>query len=141
MNFHQNIEQILAAATPEQRLLWNDVFLRWGERLPISQLFYQGVSAGSELVTYSANKIYIAYELGIGFVNGVVTAGHPQVDLHNELNVSFQTFTNNALVWDTTAAGVRHDGNYVNIKNVYFSRVVPSGGYGHVKFIGYRLSI
>ena len=65
MNYHQTPEDIIKSASPEQRLLWNFIFLNFGVNISISQFFYIGGIAGSELTTYNANKLYLAYDLTI----------------------------------------------------------------------------
>lgn len=137
--FHQSVEDILKAATSEQRLLWNYVFLRWGERVPIAQLFFQGALAGSEFSVYSANKIYVAYQLGIrgGTAGGVQSA---IALLYNELNVQFYVLADNTVYWDATAAAVRYMSNNTQNNNLWFSRIVLQN-VSDISFIGYRLTI
>ena len=136
--FHQSIEDILKAATPEQKLLWNYIFLRFGERVPITQLYYAG--ALGEFSLYNANKLYVAYSLDLQS-NGASVAGFPNVVLFNELNAVHASISNIAAYWDATAAAVRFGGNNISLSNYWFSRILINGGYSTIRFIGYRISI
>lgn len=63
---HQNIKQILSAATPEQKIIWNDVFLTFGENIGISQFHWRGQFQGmgmTPLETANANIYYLCYSL------------------------------------------------------------------------------
>lgn len=139
--FHQSIEDILRAATPEQRLLWNHIFLRFGERVSISQYYYRGsASAGNELLTYSANKMYLAYDLKFGAVTTGSLTLNPVV-LYDENNATFLQLRNNVVYWDATAAIEKFVANHIEIKNVLFSRYLNSINYVSMQFIGYRIGI
>lgn len=137
--FHQSVEDILKAATPEQRLLWNYLFLRFGERISISQFVFGGASAGSELLIYSANKLYVAYQFNYNGLSAVGVNG-AQVQFMDETNAVKYELTNNAPVWDTTAAAMRYAPNSASINNIWFSRCAPFTA-SRIQFIGYRIGI
>lgn len=126
MNLHQNIEEILRAASPEQRLIWNEIFLMMGERAPVKQLAINYTSTGHETLVYSAEKMYFAYELD------VVPLDMASSVTLNQTNV--QDITNNARFriltripyWDATAAAVRYTATTSVIKNIFFSRLEVS---------------
>lgn len=135
--FHQTIEDILRAATPEQKLIWNYLFLRFGERISISQFVYTGLIAGSELTNYSATKIYLGYEI---IWNGFNTAqtSMPQSVLYDNNNVIFLEISEGAAAWDATAAVMRYSAPSIKFKNLWFSRIT---GTSRIHFIGYRIGI
>lgn len=137
--YHQSVEDILKAATPEQRLLWNYVFLRWGERIAISQFHYYGAPGGVELATYSANKIYFAYQINISAYS-TLGANAPQLILYNEANAAKFYLEKNVVMWDATAAAARFTAQSNTINNILFSRwaaiTMP-----FAEFIGYRIAI
>lgn len=137
--FHQSVEDILKSATPEQRLQWNYIFLRFGERISISQLVTYGAFTGTELLTYSANKIYLAYDLYVeGISNSALIAQN--ITLYDETNAIWTVINQNRIIWDTTAAAIRYIVPSYNLTNILFSRlVVPGGSRG--RFIGYRIGI
>jgi hypothetical protein len=139
MNFHQSVEEILKTATPEQRLIWNYIFLRWGERVPISQFVYMGTVAGAgELLVYSARKLYFAYQLETA--QDATSASGFFMRLYDENNAVFFTVRNMFPYWDATAAGLKYvNGNCTSYNN-YFSRL-EFNAVDRVKFIGYRLGI
>jgi len=138
LNTHQSIDEIIRAASPSEKVLWQQVFLFCGERAAVRQLYYQGVIAGSEFLTYNANKLYVCLEL----------------DLNNGLNYSniqpYARFYNNANaislyggvkdgVWNATAAAIYSTGNDILKTNLIFSRI-EVGVYSDMKFIGYRVN-
>lgn len=138
--YHQSVEEILKAATPEQRLLWNYVFLRWGERVAISQFYYCGSFAASgELLVYSANRMYVGYFLNTSNeITGAAVGA--RVMFYNEANVLYFTSGNNSSYWDATAAAARFVGNSYSIKNMLFSRLDRQTT-AYLEFIGYRIGI
>jgi len=137
--FHQSVEDILKAATPEQRILWNDVFLRFGERCSISQYVYFGSIAGAvELTTYVARKIFLAYEFSAGYTNSLALTPGGIITLHNEVGGAYFYGGENSAVWDATAATLRYTINKLELKNKYFSRFTTSQ-YNTCTFIGYRI--
>jgi hypothetical protein len=137
MNLHQTPEEIIKAATPEQRILWNDIFLRYGDRLAISQFFFQGSYAGSEFNTYAANKLYFCLDCFL--TRSTLQTVFPTTYFYDAANGVNITTNNNSLVWDTTGAAIRYGMNDLNVKNFVFSRIVTD--YSGIKFIGYRLGI
>lgn len=140
MNYHQTPEDIIRAATPEQRILWNYIFLRFGEKIALQQVFYYGNLAGSEFLIYSANKLYIALQLSLTFTLGAANATASYVSFFNELNVLATGGNAVQPAWDTTAAAYKYGNNDYNSKNEVFARILATN-YSQIKFIGYRLGI
>lgn len=135
--FHQSVEDILKAATPAQRIVWNDIFLRYGERAAVSQVFYQGPSAGAEFLNYVPRKMYFAYEFKLSYA-GVGNIPKSAV-FYDENNVVKIAHSNNVVYWDATAAAVYYQGNTEKLDNLLFSRVLFGGAVVYVDFIGYRI--
>lgn len=134
--FHQSVEDILKAATPEQRLLWNYVFLQYGERASISQLFYIGSGLSAPYYAFTARRMFLAYELMISG-NGVIQVAPTAPILYNEAGLANFQIQNNSVVWDATAAALRYYANDMIHNNLLFSRC--TGGAWH-KFIGYMIN-
>lgn len=137
MNYHQTIEDILKAATPEQKILWNFMFLQFGERLAASQLYYCGAIAGSEFVTFVARKLYLYYQIE---VNGLAGSATPGISLFNEINVQVHAIAAFSSYWDVAAAAPRASGMSLPSYNGYFSRIAILGGSTQFKIIGYRIT-
>lgn len=135
MNFHQNIEQILAAATSEQKILWNDIFLKFGDRCAISQYYFAGGLAG-QLNTYAARRMYVAYELQL-FGNFTPQVAAVSAIFYDENNAVQGQAGNLSTYWDVTAAGVRYIANNFAVNNVYFSCVT---GLNWIIFKGFTLN-
>lgn len=136
--FHQSVEDILRAATPEQKIVWNDIFLRFGERCAISQLSICGAIAGLEIGTYVARKIYLPYNLTL-FGTSAAGVATPFTTLYDESNAVKYVANNNLPAWDVTAAAMRYVSNTINVPLIYFSRITFGGGSTYVNFIGYRI--
>jgi hypothetical protein len=129
----------LQAATPEQKILWNYIFLRFGERVAISQFYASGDLSIGELVTYSANKMYFCLEGFFAIANlGALEASTAFYDENNALQFSFNEYTRP--YWDVTAAAVRYENGIMRFNNIIFSRWAPAL-YTRGKFIGYRIGI
>jgi hypothetical protein len=137
--FHQTIEDILRAATPQQRILWNYIFLRFNERAAVSQFVYEGVPAGSELNVFTARKLYFAYQIMWSQNGGGISAISPAMLFYNENNAQNFILMNNAPAWDATAAAMRYVLNPGSFENIVFSRLDPNG-INYVKFYGYRIN-
>jgi hypothetical protein len=140
-NFHQTPEQIIKNATAEQRILWNSIFLKFGETIGISQFNYTGPNVGTEFLTYSANKLYFALQMSIFSSSGPASASYGQAQLFDETNTLMFLATNNAPVWDATAAALKYSVNIIELKNLLFSRFAVVAAIGGIHFIGYRLAI
>lgn len=136
--FHQSVEDILKAATPEQRILWNDVFLRFGERIAISQLRYTGIYTGSRIGIYSADAMYVAYQLEVSAQYDGSAFSH-YLTTYSPTNVIESIFMYSNPFWDATAAAVKFNSGFISLRNLLFSRISSSNGNTYINFIGYRI--
>jgi hypothetical protein len=139
MNFHQNIEQILAAATPQQKLIWNNIFLTYGERIAISQIYYTGILGVDETNTFVAGKLYLFYELLItdrAIVGASVTPGY--VALYSPTNTLFSVLCDQSTAWDTVANVMKYTNNTLQVQNILTSRLTAVN-YTGVSYVGYRI--
>lgn len=137
--FHQSVEDILRAATPEQKIIWNWIFLQFGERAPVSQLVYTGQLTTSELFVYRATKYYFAYELEISRETPAVDTIVNFVQANNALNNPAFSYYSQIPFWDATAAEVRFTSVNLVTRNIAFSRLNRAGSNPFIKFIGYRI--
>lgn len=135
--FHQSVEDILRAATPEQKILWNYLFLRFGERIAISQFCFTGQFAGTEIATYTARKLYVAYQLTLAYY--LSSANLPVAFLYDETNSSHLELSGNIAYWDATAGAVRYTSQSNQFNNLWFSRI-NSAQYQRIHFVGYRIT-
>lgn len=134
--YHQSVEEILRAATPEQKIMWNYLFLRFGERCAISQYYYAGAIAGHEMLTFTARKLFVCYQLSTEGGNGSVNG--PVIQTYDENNAASMQIAGSNPYWDATAAAVRYNTATSTLNNIYFSRIVNIG-FNRILFIGYRL--
>jgi len=121
---------------PEVQILWN--YLRATFAITaVVPLYYEGVIAGSEFLTYAATKLYMFLQL-TGMSDAVV-ANIPRFRLYNAANALFQNIGFTSTYWDATAAGNRNIAISFDNKNGYFSRFTAEG-YTNMTFIGYRIT-
>lgn len=137
-NYHQSPEDILKSATPEQKILWNYLFLLCGERMSIAQLFYQGPSAGTDFLTYRARRLFFALELQAGQTSGGGQLNSPLITLYDQTNVISLYIPSATGYWNGTTAALNYLPVAIETHNVYFSRILLSV-YTYVKFVGYRI--
>lgn len=137
-NFHQSPEEIIKGATPEEKLIWNQIFLLGGDRLTISQLYYCGAVAGTDFLTYRARRLFLAYTLNYSAtITGA--ANVKTVTFYNELDIINFVCHNLNIIWNATAAAPNYHINDGFINNIYFSRLAIVGPV-YIKFIGYRIT-
>jgi hypothetical protein len=139
-NFHQSIEDILKAATPEQKIFWNDIFLRFGERCAIRQFVYTGIILGSAIATYVARQMFFGYQLNINGQNGGTSVSPGSITFFDENNVLNGQASNNVMAWNATTAVMNYTVNSAQINNILFSRAGGNGIWTHINFIGYRFT-
>jgi hypothetical protein len=138
MNFHQTPEEIIKNASPKDRILWNSIFLQYGDRIALSQLYFCGNPAGGEFMNYFNNKLYFALKFRAGS-NGNASITTAKIDFYNDVDAVQLTIAKNSAVWDTTAANIKFTANYIDIESQIFSRLVMTN-YAFINFIGYRLN-
>lgn len=121
------------------RMIFNQVIEPWGApTITITPLFYQGVIAGSEFLTYNVNKLYLCLGLQTSCLTGAL-ASNAYIYIYNEANaLSFHT-QNGGAAWDATAAAFKYYSNDAQIRNLYFSRILGAGQV-YMKFSGYRIN-
>lgn len=138
LNFHKTPEEIFKVATPEQKILWNHIFLLCGERLSIAQLFYMGPSAGTDFLTYRARRLYFALELQAGQANGAGQTNNPLITLYDQNNnISFYLPSATGY-WNSVTTALNYLPIAIESHNLYFSRIALNV-YSYVKFVGYRI--
>ena len=138
-NFHQTPEEIIKQATAEQRLLWNFIFMQFGDRVSISQLFYMGAVAGSEFLVYRAGKLYLCYDIHLS-APGTPNGATQYFQFYNENNAINFYGTNQSVFFNVGTAVTMYSANDFNIPNIYFSRFVMAGMYNYMRFVGFRLN-
>lgn len=139
-NFHQSVEEILKTASSEQKIVWNDIFLRFGENISISQLRHVGAIA--PFATYNARILFFPYYMQlVHFTNSTVVSGG-LVRFYNENNTIFYYGQRNIPVWNSTAAALGYVPIDFEVKNLYFSRIDDVAvRYSHINFVGFRIGI
>jgi hypothetical protein len=133
----QNIQQLIDASSPEQKILWEQIRLLTGENAAVRKLVFAGNIAASEFETYSANKLYLCYSLIIGAVISLSgAAGY--ITFYKEGNAVSFYYGDNSLMYDAGAAAGRYGHNSFQINNFYFTRIVRQQ-YTQIVFNGFRI--
>jgi len=129
----------------EQKILVDEFLARFdigeGDAFNITAfepLLYEGAIAGSEFLTYNANKLYLCFDLIIAF-NGGAAAANGLVQIYDEGDAIILYGQNQSIAYEAVAAAIWSSKNDINIKNLYFSRIVTAQ-YNYMKFIGYRIT-
>jgi hypothetical protein len=140
MNYHQSIDEIIKAASPEQRIIWNALFLKFGENISVSQFYYTG-GYNPIFTVYDARRLYFFYYVRQSLLAG---AGIDQAlaltnNYYDENNNGFDGPVNDIAYYNTTAAAVRYRYNHIEVKNVIFSRIVTD--YTYIHCVGFKLGI
>jgi len=139
--YHQGIEEIFSAASPEQKILWREMFLKFGENISVRPFFWQGLdsSANNEFGTYKARMIYLVYEIEIAhrtsnsFPVNFVT--------YDENNAGFfQVTPNYTAFYNGTTAQPVYGWSSAVVKNTYFSRYLLAAQH-YIRLIGFRIGI
>jgi hypothetical protein len=129
----------LKYARPETLILWN--YLRTTFAITaITPLYFQGAIAGSEFLTYAANKLYFCINGKFnGATAGAVGAG-ATVTLYNEANAISMYLQNTSMSWNTSTTAQQFTLNLIDVNSLYFSRLANSQ-YTYMIFNGYRLTL
>jgi hypothetical protein len=133
---NQNIETILKNASPTQKLIWNYIFLTYGENVCISQIYYGG-AIGTEAETYAAGKMYFLYRMIFGNGAGAaasINAG--AVNLYDASNTLMTILNANMPEW--VGAATNYVNLHIDINDLLFSRFATTV-YNEVTYCGYRL--
>lgn len=138
MNLHQTPEEIIKAATPAQKILWNYIFLNFGERIGITQLYYQGAIAGSEFLTYTLGKHYLA--LNVFFSGaGAASGANNLISLYDRANAINGYINNQTSLFDPVAAANEYGQFSYMTEALHFSRLIINN-WTYIRFIGYKIS-
>ena len=130
----------------EQKILCDEFFKRFDfgagsafDVINVEPLLYEGAIAGSEFLTYDANKLYLCFDIYIGYSAGATAAAARSIRFSDENDVINLCIQNNSIAYESIAASIFYNSNNMNVKNLYFSRFVNQLYY-YLKFIGYRIS-
>jgi hypothetical protein len=109
--------------------------------IDVDFLFYQGLIAGSEFLTYNASKLYICFDSQFSWNNASqATVTGCWVISYDAANAICNYYSNVIPVWDVVAAGIKYTNPDLVIKNFYFSRI-DIGGLTTMKFNGFRVTL
>lgn len=135
---HQTIEEILKTATPAQKLIWNHIFLNFGEACAVRQIFYQGALAGNEINTYVARKFYFIYECQVNaYTAPLASPGAALIyDWNNVLSLQCMNISG---LFNATAAEERAYTNTLYIYNFLCGRIVFNA-VPNLKYVGFRIT-
>lgn len=125
-------------ATPAQHNLW-----RYAKGLlvgvqTITPLFYIGIIAGSEFLTYDAKKIYVCLDSSFSYPTTIAADGF--ISLYDQTNTLAHYLSNVNNFWDVTGAVRKACMNTIKGDVLVFSRLA-AGTYTYMHFNGYKITI
>lgn len=132
----------MKALSPEQRVVINFMYsIIDGGATTITNvvpLYYEGVIAGSEFLTYAANKLYFCFASQFG-CNDLSVIQSGIIDVYDENNVLSGRYTEQSILFDTVATVPNYMKNIIKINNYYFGRYIVAR-YNYMRFTGYRIT-
>lgn len=134
--------------TPEQEIFLTWFYSQFDNRSAVNRrivnvepLYYSDVIGGTEFLTYAATKLYIVYNVTFDSGSaGIVANTAGAIQLNNEADTAINLYINNYPVWDTTAVALKYSIGLLELKNLYFSRIITTV-YTRMKFNGYRITL
>ncbi len=137
-NFNES--EIFKSASPEQKILWNDVNFRFPQNAAITQTYQKGQnSAWHQINFYIARTIWVIYQIRFSiFTNGVQSLP-VWIGIYDENNTLCEKITSSNLVWNTTGSTINYYFNTITINNFWCGRIVVTDGTLYSSYIGYKL--
>lgn len=124
-----NVETEIFLRAAKTRIAWNT----------IQEFYFFGAVGGSEMMIYSANKLYLALEFECSN-HGDPTITRANMTFYDELNnINYVWRNDDVEVSDNAVPSWWHNGNAGVMRNFWFSRLLPAQ-YGYAKFIGYKIT-
>ena len=124
--------------TYEQRTLFAAVRALVGANPTYIDLYFQGVIAAHEILTYDAKKLYIAFEFTAVY-HTANSGTFEQLVTYNQANAVNMYFNASAPFWNTTGASPNLYTRSDLWHNFWFSRVVV-GNYDYFKMNGIKVT-
>jgi hypothetical protein len=140
-NFNES--EIFQSASPAQKILWNFISLRFGNKISVSQFYFCGrENLLNEINLFQTHRIFVCYQLNGNWEhNSLSNTDLRYVGVYNENNIMNYKMTNGVIIYNTTIPALQSLGTWIHHENFYFSRL-QSDVQGNVwyKFIGFRVS-
>jgi len=139
-----DLDNLIGNMSPEQKIFVSGFYSQFDNRsaanrriINVEPLYYNGVIAGTEFLTYAATKLYLTLSLvfpgGVGALFGYIQT-------YNEANAASHVYTNSTLTYNTTTPILVYINNILKISNIYFSRFT-NANHTYMTFIGYRITL
>lgn len=134
---------IKPTTTPEQEILLSHFYNVFDSGaaanrniINVEPLYYEGVIAGTEFLTYAATKLYVCYSLTLNWFSNSLTDNYCVT--FDESNNAISRYSNSSGYFDGIA--VQFVTNKLNISNIFFSRIAVSI-FINMNFNGYRITL
>ena len=140
------MDNLIQQMTPEQRILIEQFYAYFDSRPSgsnrkisnVEPLYYDGLIAGSEFVTYAATKMYICFSLYASVLAANIEGAAPgYVNTYDQTNTIELSLHNNVGFFNVSEKFII---NTVQHFNDDFSCFLVSV-YTYCKFIGYRITL
>lgn len=106
----------------------------------ITPLYYNGLSVGTEYLTYSAKKLYIALDFIAYYASGTPMLAAALVTFHDQNDAISSYGYKSYPVWETVVPEMRVSNHEYKAQNFFFSRIELST-YSRIRFNGYKITI
>jgi hypothetical protein len=135
--------------TPEQRILVAGFYAKFDigggvahkKILKVENFLYQGVTAGSEFVTYAATKLYLNLNMRFSHIDNSNSFLPGKVVFYDETGaIPLYTGWLNLPEYTTAIPEVDYCVNPFEVNNSWFS-MIEVQNYTYIKFIGYRITL
>jgi hypothetical protein len=130
-------QDILLNSNPDQRILWNEIYLQFGDTISIRPHFYSGPIGGSEFLSFLSNKIYLAYKLDVSYY-GAALNSPGYIEFRDSADVVQFRYQNLNMSWNLTTSLMQFLPNSLLLENLIFGRILATS-YTYIKFVGFRI--
>jgi hypothetical protein len=143
---YTKLENLIAQMSPEQQILVSQFYAKFDvgsgtahrKILNVEPLYYRGVIAGQEFLTYALTKMYISLELECSVLTGDIdNVSIGWIHGLDEGNAIHFSVSNNTGYYGVAAHYMF--GNVI-IKNIDFAAIEVLK-YTYMKFLGYRITL
>lgn len=133
-----NQTELYKCATPETKLIFDHLYLKFGDSLSISRFCYTGVINSTFWLTFTARRLFLALYVSFGHGGAVLNTSSPQVSFYDETDTIFYQSNQSNIMMNDTLQLVRYNGMNIYERNIYFSRILKTH-YDYINFIGYEI--
>ena len=139
MNPDISVKEIIKNATAREKIIWNNVFNTFGERVAVSPFYFCGDAAGTEFMTYNARRLYFVLEFEM---EPTMIALNPcNIAIYDHLDNYIMAYCNIGAFWVSGGVPDYFINNVIKVENFLMSRFEVYNGSTYIKLLGFKLGI